>query len=220
MVKNTILTDRQTDRQLDSCRKRGGEMSLLRRRMMMETRPTQDWNIIWDYTMGLPENNGFDIFTYSGVSIEETENGIKITPSGYVRYTPKNYELCNEGIFEVTLYIKSLLNNNGFRMILSNGVVNSAGDNIEALQIYVNSFGRNSVKYQRADIDSIISDITLNTEYIFRIERRDGVNYVYVNGEKIKESTDSVSQYATGNRIFFQSGGEYLLKSIKYKKIS
>ena len=186
----------------------------------METKSTQDWDIVWDYTMGLPENNGFDIFTDLVVSIEETENGIKITPFGYVRYTPKNYELCNEGIFEVTLRIKSLPTNNGFRMILSNGVENSSGDNIEALQIYVNSFGRNSVKYQRADFDSIISDITLNTEYIFRIERRDGVNYVYVNGEKIKESTESVSKYATGNRIFFQNGGEYLLKSIKFKKIS
>ena len=197
-------------------------MSLLRRRMMMDTKPAQDWDIVWDYTMGLPENNEFDIFTDSVVSIEETENGIKIIPSatGYVRYIPKNYELCNEGIFEVALNIRNLPHSNGFRMILSNGVADSAGVNIEALQIYVNSLSRNSAKYQKPDGSNIISDITLNTEYIFRIERRDGVNYVYLNGEKIKESTDSASQYATGNRIFFQSGGEYLLKSIKFKKIS
>ena len=194
----------------------------MRRRMLMDTKPTQNRDIIWDYTMGLPENNGFDIVTDSVLSIEETENGIKIIPSasGYVRYTPKNYELCNEGIFEVALNIRNLPHSNGFRMMLSNGVANSAGVNIEALQIDVNSLSRNSVKYQRADNESIISDITLNTEYIFRIERRDGVNYVYLNGEKIKESTDSASQYATRNRIFFQSGGEYLLKSIKFKKIS
>lgn len=193
---------------------------LLRRRMMMDTKPAQDWDVVWDYTMGLPENNGFDIVTESVVSIEETEIGIKIIPSGYVRYIPKNYELCNEGIFEVALEINSLPLTNGFRMVLSNGVESSEEINIEALQIYVNSFSRNSAKYQRSDHDSIISDITLNTEYIFRIERRDGVNYVYLNGEKIKESTDSVSRYATGNRIFFQSGGKYLLKSIKFKKIS
>lgn len=186
----------------------------------MAAAPAQDWDVVWDYTMGLPENNGFDIVTNWTVLIEETENGIKIIPNGYVRYNPKNYELCNEGIFEVALEINSLPENNGFRMILSNGVEKSAGTNIEALQIYVNSFIRNSAKYQRTDNDSIISDITLNTEYIFRIERRDGVNYVYLNGEKIKESTDSVSAYAAGNRIFFQSGGEYLLKSIKFKKIS
>ena len=188
----------------------------------MQKGSAQDWDIVWDYTMGLPENNGFDILINSVPSIEEAENGIKIIPSnsGYVRYTPKNYELCNEGIFEVDLNIKNLPNSNGFRMILSNGVENSAGDNIESLQIYVNSFIRNSAKYQRSDNNSIISDITLNTEYIFRIERRDGVNYVYLNGEKIKKSTDSVSKYATGNRIFFQNGGEYLLKSIKFKKIS
>lgn len=197
-------------------------MSLLRRRMMMETRPTQDWDIVWDYTMGLPENNGFDILIDSVVSIEETENGIKIIPSasGYVRYTPKNYELCNEGIFEVALEINSLPKVNGFRMILSNGVANSAGVNIEALQIYVNSFVGNSVKYQSTNIADIISDISLNTECVFRAERIGGVNYVYLNGQKIKESTDSESRYAPGNRIFFQSGGEYLLKSIKFKKIS
>mgnify|MGYP002800297950 CR=1 FL=1 len=192
----------------------------MRRRMMMDTKPAQDWDIVWDYTMGLPEENGFDIFTDSVVSIVEAENGIRILPSGYVRYTPKNYELCNEGIFEVALKINNLPLVNGFRMILSNGAENSVGANIEALQIYVNSISRNSAKYQRQDNNSIISDITLNIEYIFRIERRDGVNYVYLNGKKIKESTDSVSEYAAGNRIFFQTGGEYLLKSIKFKKIS
>lgn len=190
----------------------------------MQEGSAQEWDIVWDYTMGLPENNGFDILIDSRVSIEETENGIKIklipSASGHVRYTPKNYELCNEGIFEVALNIKSLPNNNGFRMILSNGAVNSAGANIEALQIYANSFARNSVKYQSGNNDNIISDISLNTEYVFRVERIGGVNYVYLNGQKIKESTDSVSEYAGGNRIFFQSGGEYLLKSIKFKKIS
>ena len=188
----------------------------------MQKGSAQDWDIVWDYAMGLPENNGFDILTESAVSIEETENGIKIIPSsfGYARYIPKKHELCNEGILEVTLYIKSLPTRNGFRMILSNGAVNSAGVNIEALQIYANSFGKNSVKYQSGNIDNIISDISLNTEYVFRVERIGGVNYVYLNGQKIKESTDSVSEYASGNRIFFQSGGEYLLKSIKFKKIS
>lgn len=181
----------------------------------MQTGSAQDWDVAWDYTMGLLEENGFEKFVEGSLLIEMTENGLHIIPfSGYVRYTPKNYELCNEGIFEVALEINSLPGTSGFRMILSNGVEK------EALQIYVNSFWGNSVKYQKSDNNSIISNITLNTEYIFRIERRDGVNYVYLNGEKIKESTDSVSQYATGNRIFFQSGGEYLLKSIKFKKIS
>lgn len=195
---------------------------MLRRRDIMNTQaPDYDQDVAWDYTMGLVEENGFEKFVEGSPLIEMTENGLRIIPySGYVRYTPKNYELCNEGIFEVALNIRNLPRGNGFRMTLSNGVEDSAGNNIEALQIYVNSFIRNSAKYQRADNDSIISDITLNTEYIFRIERRDGVNYVYLNGKKIKESTDSVSEYATGNRIFFQSGGGYLLKSIKFKKIS
>lgn len=188
---------------------------------MMVSRPAQDWDIVWDYTMGLPEENGFEKFVEVSPLIKMSGNGLNIVPyGGYVRYIPIGFETCNEGIFEVDLHIGSLPPSNGFRMILSNGAANSAGINIESLQIYVNSFSRNSAKYQRADNDSIISDITLNTEYIFRIERRDGVNYVYLNGEKIKESTDSASEYAMGNRIFFQSGGEYLLKSIKFKKIS
>lgn len=192
----------------------------------MDTKPAQDWDVVWDYTMGFPEENGFEKTVVNEPDIMMEENGLHIKNNFvgagdmYVRYTPKNYELCNEGVFEVDLHIKSIPLKNGFRMILSNGAVNSAGINIESLQIYVNSFSRNSAKYQIPYNDSIISDITLNTEYIFRIERRDGVNYVYLNGKKIKESTDSVSKYATANRIFFQSGGEYLLKSIKFKKIS
>ena len=187
----------------------------------MDTKPAQDWDVVWDYMMGLPEENGFEKAINANPQIEMTGDGLYIIPySGYVRYTPKNYELCNEGIFEVALKINNLPLADGFRMALSNGAENSVGSNIEALQIYVNSISRNSAKYQRQDDNSIISDITLNIEYIFRIERRDGVNYVYLNGKKIKESTDSVSEYAAGNRIFFQSGGEYLLKSIKFKKIS
>ena len=193
---------------------------MLRRRMMMDTKPAQNWDVVWDYTMGLPEENGFEKFVEGTQFIKMTGNGLRIIPySGYVRYTPKNYELCNEGIFEVALNIDSLPSANGFRMILSNGAVNSAGANIESLQIYANSFVRNSVKYQSSN-NNIISDISLNAEHVFRVGRIGGVNYVYLNGQKIKESTDSVSEHATGNRIFFQSGGNYLLKSIKFKKIS
>ena len=42
--------------------------------MMMDTNPAQDWDVVWNYTMGLPEDNGF-------------EKAISLNPSIQMDYT-------------------------------------------------------------------------------------------------------------------------------------
>lgn len=182
---------------------------------MMDTKPAQDWDVAWDYTMGMPEDNGFEKVINLNPTIEMTENGLGIyIPGGsdYVRYSPIGFETCNEGIYEETITYYAFSNYYGNRMILSDGT--------SGLQIYVVN---TQIQFNNAMNNShivIANDIELQKEYIIRIERIDGINRIYLNGEKIYETEVVSGSFAIANRIFFQSGGEYLLKSIKFKKIS
>lgn len=187
---------------------------MLRRRSLMDMQaPAQDWDVVWDYTMGFPEDNGFEKLIDKSPLIEMTENGlsIHITDNGYVRYVPSGYETCNEGIYEEIISFSSLPVVNGNRMILSDGS--------EGLQIYIRRY--DSVNLGIVYNDKIIIwKLNYDEEYTVRIEKFSDMNIVYLNGEEIYRSDVLSTAYATGNKIFFQSGGEYLLKSIKFKKIS
>lgn len=187
----------------------------MRRRMMMNTKPAQDWDVVWDYMMGLPEDNGFEKVINANPQIEIIGDGLRIiltSYSGYVRYTPIGFETCNEGIYEETVTYNAFTNANGNRMILSDG--------ISGLQIYVISA---QIQFNNGMDNSrvvIASGIELQKEYVIRIERINGINRIYLDGDKIHETEVVSGSFTAENRIFFQSGGEYLLKSIKFKKIS
>ena len=185
----------------------------MRRRMLMDTKPAQDWDVAWDYTMGLPEDHGFEKFVEGSPLIKMTGNGLHIIPNGgYVRYMPIGFETCNEGIYEETITYYAFDNSDGNRMILSDGT--------SGLQIYV--VGTQIQFNNGMDFSKLViaSGIELQKEYVIRIERINEINRIYLDGEKICETEVVSGYYTPGNRIFFQHGGEYLLKSIKFKKIS
>ena len=182
----------------------------MRRRMMMDTKPVRDWDVAWDYTMGLPEENGFEKVIDTNPQIEMTGDGLQIIPGvGYVRYTPIGFETCNEGILETILSIAQFTSVNGFRMVLSDGT--------SGLQIFCTS---GTIKFQIGQFLRDIKSIKTNTIYKIKIERIGGVNKIFLDDEKIYDTEELSILYATGNRIFCQNNGEYLLKSIKFKKIS
>ena len=187
----------------------------MRRRMMLQPirQPVIDWDVAWDYTMGLPEDNGFEKAIDTNPQIKMTGDGLHIIPyNGYVRYAPIGFETCNEGIYEETVTYNAFTRRNGNRMILSDG--------ISGLQIYVVG---TQIQFNNGMDNSrltIASGIELQKEYVIRIERIGGINKIFLDGDKIHETEVVSGSFTTENRIFFQSGGEYLLKSIKFKKIS
>lgn len=189
---------------------------MLRRRSLMDLpTPAQDWDVAWDYTMGFPEENGFEKVINLNTTIEMTENGLRIYIPGapdYVRYIPIGFETCDEGIYEETITYYAFSNANGNRMILSDGT--------SGLQIFV--IGAQIRFNNGMDNSQIIiaNDIELQKEYIIRIERLNGINRIFLDGEEVYETEVVSGNFTTGNRIFFQTGGDYLLKSIKFKKIS
>lgn len=186
---------------------------MLRRRMMMVPPPAQDWDVVWDYTMGLPEDNGFEKVIEANPQIEMTGDGLQIIPgipgTGYVRYAPLEFETCNEGILEAVVLFAQFSSVNGFRMMLSDGT--------SGLQIFCM---QDCLKFQSGASLVNIKSINTNTVYKIRIERVSGVNKIFLDDEKIYETEELSIQYVVGNRIFFQNAGEYLLKSIKFKKVS
>lgn len=193
---------------------------MFRRRMILESHKNDDidWDLEWDYTMGLPENNGFTK-TISGnyVYDELINEGLKIeisTYESYLRYVPTDYETCSEGIYEIKLFITSVPTNvnllNGIRLLLSDGVSGN--------QICING---NQIKYISGDGQIKIADMPYEEDFIIKIESIENKNYVYLNNELIYQSSIDSTLYATGNRLFFQSTPlRALLKSIKFKKIS
>lgn len=190
----------------------------MRRRMMMQIKPAQDWDVAWDYTMGFPEDNGFEKYVQGTPTITLVDDGLNIVilQNYYVRYTPIGFETCNEGIYEAEVVFQNLPNVYGalgFRMILSDGEKGCqiSTDIEQGLVIMYD----NNAELQK------IKDINFNVDYVFRIERINQQNRIYLNNELIHQSDIPSGSFTTGNRIFFQYFPlEATLKSIKFKKIS
>lgn len=188
----------------------------MRRRMMTAQLPVEGWDIAWDYTMGFPEENGFTLVTVpSTLQAEMTLEGVSYKPpinsnTPYFELTPTEYDLCEEAIFEVDASIQEFTDKpNGFRIMIS--------DQSQGLQIYAYN---GMLCFQNRTLHEPLSELQTDTIYTFRIERKGGINAVFLNGRLMYEGSDVSAQYNTKTRIIFQNGGIYLLKSIKFKKIS
>ena len=184
--------------------------------MMMETKPAQNWDVAWDYTTGMPEDNGFTLTTqYISDNSEMTKNGVLYRPpvsisQPYFELVPTGYTICNEAIFEANVAILEFNSgDNGMRLAISDG---SSG-----VQIYVRS---GSLYLQENRTQTHIINLSTNSDYIFKIIRKDVKKEVYLDNDLIYESTVASSLYNTKTRLMFQNGGEYLLKAIRFKKIS
>ena len=194
-----------------------------RRRMMMASSRKHNPNVLrWDYTMGMPEDNGFERYSNgTNYSYEMTNNGLIITPSiqNYVRLNPleSSLQFCNEGILEIRVNIVSIHSGtyNGLRLILSDG---EGGCHIQIRSLNENTMFYNTTQ----NLFISIPDVKLreNTDYTIRIERKQGMSYVYVDNEQVYSTGIKSMGYAEYNRILFQEGGEYILKSIYLEKIS
>lgn len=193
---------------------------MFRRRMMLESHKNNDidWDLEWDYTMGLPENNGFTKTISGNYTYDElTNEGLKIKISNapsYLRYEPTGYETCSEGIYEIKLFITSVPVNvnvlNGIRLLLSDGVSGN--------QICING---NKIKYISGNGQIKIADMPYEEDFIIKIESIENKNYVYLNNKLIYQSSIDSTLFTIGNRLFFQENPlRALLKSIKFKKIS
>lgn len=187
--------------------------------MMMATSTQHNPNILqWDYTMGMPEDNGFEKTVKGTVTFNMTDNGLGINVNNaleqYVQYAlPSNLRYCNEGILETKVIFNAFGSfAEGHRLQLSDG---EEGFSVKCYNKSINYVANTSPP-------AAVSGVTLETgvEYTIRIEIKDGQNSIYLNGENVFSNEIASRLYTIMNRILFQCGGQYILKSIYFEKIS
>lgn len=183
--------------------------------MAVETKEKSDWDIEWDYSMGLLEDNGFEK-TIVGLSPSSimTDDGqlLKVTNrEDYVMLAPP-ITTCKKAVAEAIANFNDITTRNGFRFLLSNGEY--------GCQLFVNKSKGMSMLYDNGVESkiSIFNPIILNTDYKIKMEFDENTgNKIYINDELVYETTNFSAYYCTNNRLFQQSVGATYLKSLKYK---
>lgn len=196
-------------------------MSFLRRRMASDSfkYDNQDWDIVWDYSMGLPEDNGFTkTIDGANISDELTDNGllISVNSGGYIRYKPIGFETCNEGIYEVEVKIisNSAVLGQGLRLQLTNDNLSRGG-----VSFFVNQ--NNKMFYFDTSGYTQIGICNYNEWLKFRIEIINNIGYVYLNNQQIYSSNKFTTMNMTfHNRFIVQGAIECYVRSIRFKRIS
>lgn len=175
------------------------------------------WDISWDYTEGLPENNGFTK-TYTDGTANMTSNGLECSGSS-LAWTPNNEQTATTTIFE-TVFIPEILssqnsaNGNGFKLAVFNGS--------RAMTVGVNSQGVCYYDAARSGYSVATSNISTNTEYLLRIETGQSEGKIYLDGELV--STVALASTSTTNsRVFGAASarsGKTLIKAIRYDYVT
>lgn len=180
---------------------------------MMQQQEKSEWDIEWDYTMGMPENNGFEKTIIPDSNSKMLDDGVLLVgKGGYVRYNPL-IATCKSGTVEAVVVFKQIHQGaTGFRLLLSDGT--------SGIQIYVN---RNYIFYAvKRNSDAAnellpVSIVETNVEYTLRLEFDNYEIRIFLNGELALQKPRCEILWCVANRIFQQDGGETILKSIKYK---
>ena len=195
-------------------------MELMRRRGMMaadQGTPTA-WDYEWNYSDGLPENNGITKTTSGTSTITMTSDGLKVSnaANSWVRYTLPTATM-TAGIIECTfvgLFNSSAQGSQNLRLCASNGT--NGGHTLECMD-----------KFRLLDTTlgpyrgTAIADYENSTEYTVRIELNGSTFDVYINGQAVVSGVQcSGIYYATGNFVMVQNtGNSYyaIIKSIRAK---
>lgn len=193
---------------------------IVRRRGMMEipsSAPVETWDFEWDYTMGLPENNGMTKTVSGSPTITMQSNGLKIANSngGYVRYDFARTST-QTGIVEVTFIgdFSPTARYNNVRALISNG---SKGGN------FCTPFNEFRIMDTAgyADTFTYVQDMEVNIEHTVRIVLKGTTFDMYIDGVKaVADFSCSVTEYTTANRVFVQqtqSPNYAILRSMKIK---
>lgn len=188
---------------------------MILRRRNLESECGEARDVSWDYTMGLPEDNGFSREIYNDAASVLTDDGVMLQASSYayIKYTFP-VKTAKRAVVEVVVQFKDIsATQNGFRLLLSNG---SYGNEIFAKI----SGGSPSILYATNSINGkmLKRDLDLNTDYKIRLEFDEALgNKVYVNDLLVGEYEEFSTYYCKSNALFQQDSGTTLLKSLKYK---
>lgn len=182
------------------------------------------WDYTWDYTMGLPNNNGFTLANTGNNTITLANNGLSIvsenSSSSQVKYTiehPSNRvsEVITELVFEITGY-----SNNSGGGVRDNVGLGGGGTNADMCAEL--NLSQNGIQYLGAGSGWSTLSATafeLNTEYTVRIDQTTGNADIYVNGALVGTIT-SFREYVAWQSFGVYRGASAIIKSHKTKIIA
>ncbi len=176
-----------------------------------------EWDYEWNYTDGLPENNGMTKTINGSPTIQMDEDGLYVRSAGtsYVRYDFATPTMTNGmGVVEVVAVIacEEGLNGYNLRLMASNGV---DGGSILTPNLKICHMTGTSPSGATQ-----IGTYTKNLETTFTVIMNGSTFDVYANGALVASGLNcSASKYCTNNRVFVQQTGVgYVkLKAIRAK---
>lgn len=180
--------------------------------------PVETWDFEWDYTMGLPENNGMTK-TISGTVLvySLTEDGLNISTnnSSYVALALPTTTMTT-GVAECT-FIPHNSTNGGTQNLRLNASNGSNG----GATLMTTGYFRRMDNSSGPNIATAFYRYVNDTEYTERIVLKGTKFDVYINGElALQDSPCSSILFCTVNRVMIQntlSGYYTTIKKIRYK---
>ena len=197
---------------------------------------SETWDFVWDYSMGLPQNNGMSIVEgATDYTVTLTDEGVRMalqdTSASILRYTwlmeavPYNSAVL-EVVFSVVRWGSYNVYNymNGVR--INCGFGNRGGVYLPGAQLTFNQSGISVYSPEHDPAFYVLepTPIELNTDYRVRIEQRntstdghkEAQSDIYVNGRFIATIT-SAGENIGASQMIVKRGATALFKSFKMR---
>jgi hypothetical protein len=179
-----------------------------RRRALMGQKPSGErWDYVWNYTDGMPEDNGATLVTNGEQTAVMTADGLAISTSslGWRAYRFPSFQT-NSGVIEVDFIPQQQLlqNGNNIRVGYSNG---SEGFQTAAVSGVVTPIGRTT------------PSVNLIADQVNTIKVQTPVNAFWLNGNLIGENLENTT-YSANTQVMIQgtNGKIIILRSIRVRR--
>ena len=164
--------------------------------------------INWDYTMGLPENNGMTkvVAAAGSTTITMTENGLNIRPSGEGAGVIYKIPFSDNCFIEATFVVKE--KNNNIRMLLQTDIKNVLYTRTQYSDNYKGVYLANGNGGTLADM-TLLQSVTTGSTYKIKMVRNGNTGSVYINDVLKTNSAPTQQNISTGwaSGIWFAIAG-------------
>lgn len=180
-----------------------------------------NWTFAWDYSMGLPNNNGMTLTNSSGtISLES--NGLSVatannsTSNVIYKYDNVTSQAWQKVISELVFEVKAFTAQSGGGVRCYAGLGGAGGSTAKQVgQFLIDATG---IKYLSGSSWALLYSHTMltDTEYTLRIEQIEGQADVYLNGTKVGTLT-AFTEVVAYSLFTVHRGASALFKSYKLK---
>jgi len=196
---------------------------LIRRRGMVDKAEEETWDCVWDYTMGLPGNNGWTKTISGGAAnvteaLTSTHLEISAKQGCYIRYDAPSAGSVSKGVMEAVFNTAQPVS--GAQQLAGLCI----GDGTYALFVAVTPDSR--LRFWDKNLPSnstvVYNDIQNRVYYTIRLVLNENVGEIYVDGTKVATVDTTKTYYKRASRFTAQStsSAKAYWKSVKVRSES